>query len=173
VNARTEPTVTTLLRSVTHPEGPWLEFQDVQEIPEYEDLWVAQQVIVTRIEGTEMTLRVPLTDDVTERYDVITRVSAPRPSATALPYRVTFGNIHYVTPRGENPEVQVELWSEHVIPVTDLDVEELGLAAFELYPTLGNAAESGEGSWWITYVTLPDGKDVSVSELVWHANQNT
>ena len=96
-----------------------------------------------------------LTDDFAERYDVIRRVSAPKPTPDALSYVVTFVNHDYVTPGGRHPEHQVELWSRELLDADDVILEDMAWGAAEVWPEAGWANDSM--AWWLAHVTLPDG----------------
>lgn len=149
-----ETTVSYWVRESDDPNAAAMELLDVQQITPLEPLWDDTPVVVLGLPGTDLRLRVPITADFAERYDVVRRVSAPKPTPDALSYVVTFVNHDYRTPGGRAPRHQVELWS-----VTPLDVEAelegLAFAAAELWPEAGWAGD--DPRWWVENVHTPSG----------------
>lgn len=153
-------TVSYILREAWNPNAAELRFVDVRATT----LWNDEQVVVVELVGVDTLLRLPLTDDFTERFDVVRRVSAPRPSLDARSVRVTFANLSYVTPGGQHPTHEVELWTELPLERADLDFEELAAAAADVWTEVDWSAD--DPGWWVTSVTLPDGTVVTIDDAL-------
>lgn len=147
------------IREADDPNVAAMKMLDVQSFKPFDDLWDAQTVVVVGLPYTDLKLRIPVTDDFAERYDVVKRVSAPKPSDDAQSYVVTFVNRDYVTPGGRHPEHEVELWLTE--PLDDVaDLPELAWQAAEVWPESG--WETGDMPWWASRVTFPDGHTVKL-----------
>lgn len=157
-------TVSYIMREAWNPNAAELRFVDVQSHGKFHDLWDEGQVVVVELVGADVLLRLPLTADFTERFDVVRRVSAPRPSPDARSVIVTFVNLNYVTPGGRHPEHEVELWTELPLGRADLDFEELAAAAADVWTEVDWSAD--DPGWWVTSVRLSDGTTVIADDAL-------
>lgn len=148
-----DTTVSYWVRDAKAESAPLMEFVGTRKIAEFGGIWGDMHIITLRVEG--LNLRSPLTPDFAERYDVIRRVSAPKPTPDAHSYVVTFVNREYVTPGGKHPEHQVELWSRELLDPDDVVLEDLAWGAAEVWPEASWADDNP--AWWLAHVTLPNG----------------
>lgn len=150
----TNTTVSYWVRESGTPSAAALELLDVQGVTPLEPLWDDTPVAVLGLPGTDLHLRVPITADFAERYDVVRRVSAPKPAPDALSYIVTFVNHDYRTPGGRSPRHEVELWSREPLDLRE-ELEGIAFEAAELWPEAGWAGD--DPRWWVENVSGPDG----------------
>lgn len=135
-------------------EGAEYRIQDV--VSPHGDVSYLRVVDVANVRSFNLEI----TPNLARDWDVIRRVSAPRPTPDALSYVVTFANLDYVTPGGKHPEHQVELWSREPLDADDVILEDMAWGAAEVWPEAGWADDNM--AWWLTHVTLPDGSRINV-----------